>query len=347
MVLKHVLFRRHNLLVLLLLVLTANITLYHTAFGVSVLPDKPNGVVLGSIIDLALITPLLFIAWKQNWNVKNITIAIAAGLVLVRFLIPIEYLKPFVAVTWMGFAVEGAIVLLEVFLFFILIKYLPSIIRSVKDSSLPTVFSFPDAIDKHIKSSTLIKIISSEMLMFYYAFASWNKTPNINKNTFTLHKNSSFIAMQIMLIHSIVLEMIVIHWWIHDRFFILSVILLVLNVYSIIFFIGNLQAIRHNAVKVSGNSIYISFGIMKRIKINMDNIEEIMDDPEVLQNKLPKNTIDFIARDFEEVNPHVILKLKRPTKAQLLFGLEKEFEYIAIRLDEPNRFKEVLMEKAV
>ncbi|MEI3605750.1 beta-carotene 15,15'-monooxygenase [Pseudogracilibacillus sp. SE30717A] len=347
MVLKHIFFHRNSLLALLILVLMANLTLYHTAFGVSSLPENPNGVVVGSIIDLALITPLLFVAWKQNWNVKNIIVAIATGLVLVRFLIPIEYLKPFVAVTWMGFAVEGGIVLLEVSLIFILVKYLPTIIRSVKNSSLPTVFSFPDAIDKHIKSSTLIKIISSEMLMFYYAFASWNKAPNTNMNSFTIHKNSSLIAMQIMLIHSIVLETIVIHWWIHERFFILSVILLILNVYSIIFFIGNLQAIRHNAIQINEKSMYISFGIMKRIKINWDNIEEIMDDPEILKNKLPKNTIDFIARDFEDVYPHVILKLKKPTKAQLLFGLKKEFEYIAIRLDEPSRFKEVLMEKAV
>ncbi|MEI3614855.1 beta-carotene 15,15'-monooxygenase [Pseudogracilibacillus sp. SO30301A] len=330
-----------------MLVLIANITLYHTAFGASVLPEKPNGVVVGSIIDLALITPLLFVAWKQNWNVKNVTIAIAAGLVLVRFLIPIQYLKPFVAVTWIGFAVEGAIVLLEIFLLFILVKYLPSIIRSVKDSSLPILFSFPDAVEKHIKPTPLIKIICTEVLMFYYAFLSWNKKPTITKNTFTLHKNSSFIAMQIMLIHSIVLETIVIHWWIHERFFILSIILLILNIYSIIFIVGNLQSIRHNAVKVSKKSIYISSVFMKRIKINMDNIEKIIEDPDILNKKLPKNTIDFIARDFEDANPHFILKLKNSTKASLLFVREKEYKFIAIRVDEPTRFKQTIEEKAV
>lgn len=244
MVLKNVLFHRNNILVLLLLVLTANITLYYTAFGVSVLSENTTGVIVGSIIDLALVIPLLFIAWEQNWNIKNIILAIASGLVLVRFLIPIEYLKPFVAITWIGFAIEGIIVLLEVYLVFLLVKYLPAIIRSVKNSSLPTVFSFSNAVDNHINGTPLVKAICTEMLVFYYAFGSWKKQPHLKGNMFTLHKRSSMIAVNVMLLHSLLIETIVIHWWLHESFFIISIILLALNIYTVIFLIGNLQAIR-------------------------------------------------------------------------------------------------------
>lgn len=347
MVSKSVLHRRNILLVLLLLVLGANTALYHTTYGTNILPENSNGVVVGSIIDLAFISPLLFIAWKQNWNVKNIIVAIASGLILVRFLIPIEYLQPFETVTWLGFVVEGLIVLFEVFLILILIKFLPKIIHSVKKSSLPVVFSFPDAVDQHIKATPLIKIICTEFLIFYYAFLSWKKKPISNHHTFTLYKNSSLIATQIMLIHSIVLETLVIHWWIHENFFVLSIILLVLNIYSIIFLIGNLQAIRHNALHITEEKLYVSFGIFKQMQINWSNIDKVIDEPDRLRQKHPKNTIEFIARDFEDAYPHVILKLKQPTIATLLLGRKKEYKFVAIRVDELNRFKKVLNEYLV
>src|SRR5690625_1821913 len=112
--------QRHYLLVLLVFVLIANITLYYTSFGSSVLTENSKGIVIGSMIDIALVTPFLFIAWRRKWTVRNIILAIASGLILVRFLIPIEYLEPFVAITWFGFAVEGAIAFFEIFLLFIL-----------------------------------------------------------------------------------------------------------------------------------------------------------------------------------------------------------------------------------
>ena len=169
--------QRNVLFILFLLVVGSNFSLYHTSFGLSILPEAPNKVVIGSLIDLALVSPLLFIAWKRKWSWKNVIIGVAGGLVFARILIPIQYLKPFEAITWAGFAVEGIFFLIEVSIIIVLMKYMPKIIRSAKNSSLPILFSFSDAVNKHAGSSLIIKVICSEMLMFYYAFASWRKKP--------------------------------------------------------------------------------------------------------------------------------------------------------------------------
>ena len=132
----------HVWLMLLLLVLGSNYALYHTTMGASIIPDNPNGVVIGSLIDLAIVAPLLFLAWKRKWRWKSIIVSMAAGLILVRFLIPMEYLAPFEMVTWVGFAVEGVLVLFEILILVTLFKYMPNIVRSVKASRLPVVFSF-------------------------------------------------------------------------------------------------------------------------------------------------------------------------------------------------------------
>src|SRR5699024_7473526 len=155
-----------SFLILLLMVFIANMTLYYTAFGENILKENTPGIVVGSMIDLAFVTPLLFIAWKKKWHVKNIILAIAAGLVLTRILIPIQYLQPFVVITWIGFLVEGSLILFEIYLLFLLVKHLPRTIQSVKQSTLPTLFSFSETLNTQMKSSTtVIKIVCMEMLM--------------------------------------------------------------------------------------------------------------------------------------------------------------------------------------
>jgi len=342
MAIKSMLLKRQNILALLLLVLIANMTLYYTSFGVRVLSEGPNGIVIGSMVDLAIVTPMLFLAWKQKWTVKHIVFAIASGLILVRFVIPMEYLAPYVAVTWIGFALEGAIVLFEVFLLFLLVKHLPSAVRHVRNSSLPTIFSFPEVIEKQVATNAIIKAICTEILMFYYAFGSWGKQLTERDNTFTIHKNSSLIALYMMAIHSILLETIAVHWWLHSKFPIVSIVLLILNIYSVIFLLGNMQAIRLNPIHISDGKLYFSFGLLKRMKVNIEDIAEVIDDPVLLQQKLPKNTIDFIARDLEDVSPHMIVKLKRPVKATFLMGIEKEYTSVALRVDEEERLKNMI-----
>lgn len=330
---------------LLLLVLASNLTLYRSSFGISHLPENPNGIVIASIIDLTIVAPLLFLAWKRKMNWKNLIILMGLGLILARFIIPMEYFAPFKMFTWVGFGIEGAVVLLELLLLITLFKYLPEIIREVKKSQLPLLFSFSSAVEEKVKKQPIIQVICSELLLFYYAFGMWRKKPQSKENTFTLHKNSSLIAFQLMLIHAIVIESIGIHWWLHDKAFILSIILLVLNIYSVILFLGDIQAVRLNPLQVEHDRMYISLGLMKRMEIRWDDIAEVIEEREILEQKLSNNTIDFVARDLEKVYPTVILRLKQPVKATLLMGIEREYEQVAIRVDEAGKFKEVLQEK--
>ncbi|PAV30922.1 beta-carotene 15,15'-monooxygenase [Virgibacillus profundi] len=338
-------FIRHGWLALLLLVLGSNIALYHTTFGVNILPENTNGVVIGSMFDLVLVSPILLIAWLRKWNWKLFIVTMASGLILVRFFIPMEFLAPFEAVTWIGFAIEGFLISLEILLIATLFKYLPGIIHSVKKNPLPVIFSFTDAVHEKVNDVPIIRVICSEILMFYYAFASWRKKPTVNNHNFTLHQKSSLVALQLMLVHAIIFETIGIHWWLHDKSLILSAVLLILNIYSVILLVADIQAVRLNPLRVTGKRMYISLGLMKRMKISWSDIEEVIEEPKILQKKPPKDTIEFIARDFEQVQPDVILKLKYPVEATLIMGIKKKYNQVAIRVDDPEKFKSVVKEK--
>ncbi|MGG0549722.1 beta-carotene 15,15'-monooxygenase [Priestia megaterium] len=332
-------------LFLLLLVISSNYVLYHSSFGLQSLPSDFNGVVVGSILDLSLVAPLLFLAWQRKFSLKYFIVLIATGLVAARFIIPSEYFTSFQSVMWLGVGIEGLLILFELSLLFMLVKNVPPILRRIRSSPLPLLFSFSRAVNDKFPKQTFIHILCSEMLMFYYAFGTWKKKPSDEATTFTLYKRSSFVTFQIMIIHAIVIETLGLHWLLHNTSIILSVVLLILNIYSIVFFLGDIQALRLNPLRVEDDRIYISFGLAKRMEISFKDIEKIVEDTHILEQKIPNTTIEFIARDFEKVYPDLVLTLKSPIEATLFMGIKKKYQRVAIRVDDPHAFKKIVKER--
>ncbi|MGG2087392.1 beta-carotene 15,15'-monooxygenase [Priestia aryabhattai] len=332
-------------LFLLLLVISSNYVLYHSSLGLQSLPADLNGVVVGSILDLSLVAPLLFLAWQRKFSVKYFIVLMATGLIAARFIIPNEYFASFQSVMWLGVGIEGILILFELSLLFMLAKNVPPILRRIKSSSLPLLFSFSRAVNEKFPNQTFIHILCSEMLMFYYAFGTWKKKTSAEGNTFTLYKRSSFITFQIMIIHAIIIETLGLHWLLHNTSIILSVVLLILNIYSIVFFIGDIQALRLNPSRVEDDGLYISFGLAKRMEISFRDIAEIVEDAHILQQKVPNTTIEFIARDFDTVHPDLLLILKSPIEATLFMGIKKKYQQAAIRVDDPHAFKKIVKER--
>jgi len=324
---------------MLLLVLAGNVMLYQTQLGMSIIPDETKGVVLGSLIDLIIMLPLFFMLTMRKFSIKTAILVAAFGCILARFIIPSSMLEPYVAVTWVGILVEVAFVAFEILLILTFVRYIPKILATVKSSHLPVVFSFHEAVEQHVTKNPIIKVLCAELFMLYYALFAWKKKA---PEGITLHKNSSYIAFMIMIIHAIVIETLGIHWWLHDKSAILSIILLVFNVYSVFFFLGDINAVRLNPIHFTNDSMYISFGLMKRAKIAYSDIEFIIEDSEQLEKKIKKDTLDFIANDFETAQPQMILKMKTPVKATLFMGIEKEYSKVAIRCDHPKLLKQKL-----
>ncbi|WP_459988845.1 beta-carotene 15,15'-monooxygenase [Priestia megaterium] len=332
-------------LFLLLLVISSNYVLYHSSFGLQSLPADLNGVVVGSILDLSLLAPLLFLAWQRKFSLKYFIVLMATGLVAARFIIPAEYFASFQSVMWLGVGIEGVLILFELSLLFMLVKNVSPILRRIKSSSLPLLFSFSRAVNEKFPNQTFIHILCSEMLMFYYAFGTWKKQSSNEGNKFTLYKRSSFITFQIMIIHAIVIETLGLHWLLHNTSMTLSIVLLILNIYSIVFFIGDIQALRLNPLRVDDNHLYISIGLAKRMEIPFRDIAEIVEDAHILEQKIPSTTIEFIARDFETVHPDLLLTLKSPIEATLFMGIKKKYKRVAIRVDDPHAFKKIVKER--
>lgn len=329
-------------LLMLAFILSSNYILYQTSIGANILPPEANLVVLGSLIDLIIMGPIFFMLYRKQFSIKTAVLFAAGGCILASFFIPSYLLGPFAAVTWVGIGVEAALITFELLFVIAFFRYLPKVAGMVKASVLPVIFSFPKAVDKYVKNNPIIHVICSESLVFYYALCSWKKTPSYG---ITLHKKSNFIAFQIMMIHAIIIETFAIHWWLHSKSVVISIILLILNIYSVIFLIACIQSIRLNPIYTDEKAIYVSFGILKRVKIDFQDIESVIEDDTVLKSKIAKDTIDFIAKDFEQVYPDMIIKMKKPVTATVFMGIQKKYSKIAIKSDDSARLKGIILNK--
>lgn len=327
-------------LILFILVVGSNVALYQTALGMRLLTEETNAVVLGSLIDLLLIAPLLWMFYRKQFSWKTAIALIALGCIAIRLLIPSDLLAPYSTITLAGIGMEVLLVLFELLLIVTLLRYLPKIIQEVKQNELPAIYTFQLAVEKYVKNNFLIQMVCSELLMVYYAVGSWKKPI---PNGVTLHKNSSYIAFQVMLIHAIIVETLGIHYFLHAKWPIVSFVLLLLNIYSVVFLLADIQAVRMNPVQIQQGKLYISLGLMKRMEMDLQNVECIIEEKAILEQKCTEDTLEFIVRDFEEVYPDFILKMKRPQKATLFLGMEKHYDYIAIKSDNPARLKQMIL----
>ncbi|RST77542.1 beta-carotene 15,15'-monooxygenase [Siminovitchia acidinfaciens] len=337
--------RFYILLSLLFLVLGSNTLLYRSPLTPIVLPTDANWVVVGSLIDFAIVAPLLILYLKRGKKitVKSFITWMVAGLVFARFLIPSAYFESFTYVPIAAIGIEALLVLAELALVALLAWRLPGIIRWIKSQGESPLFSLTPAVEKSVGNHMLLQVLASEFLMFYYAFASWKKQPPSGGAYFSLHKNSSLIAFYVMLIHAIVIETAAVHWMIHEMSVVFSVITLLLNIYTVIFFIGDIQSIRLNPLFVQREKIFVSLGLGKRIIIPMEAIKDIKWGKEAEEEKInQKETITFIAKDFETLPPHCIIEFKKPLTANFFMGFKKTYTKAAIRLDEPDRFRSLI-----
>lgn len=331
--------RKANLtLAFLLLVLTTNFLLYQPGVQEFLTLQLTSGAVIGSLIDLTIVAPLLVrVAFKIS--IKQTIALMVSGLVIAMFLVPVELYAPYKEVLYIGLAAEGILLFAELALIFVVIRK-ASVIRScmIKMNEEP-IYSLLPSIEKVATKNVFIRILISEFLMFYYAFFSWKKIIPRHSGVVTMHEKTSAIAMNIMLIHAIAIETIGLHWWLHEKSLILSLILLILNIYTVIFFVADIQITRLHPLEIKNDKLYITQGLTARIIVPLPMIKEV----EWITTLPGKDALQFMYKDFEKVEPQVVIHLHEPIEATMFMGMKKSVTEFAIRVDEPEKLKELLV----
>lgn len=335
----------HWYFLLIGLILASNSALYYS----SLFETVPSEAVWGSVFDLLIMIPLLTYLFilRKRYSIKSLGIVILGCYLAVYFIIPTQHLQNLSMIPYVILAFEAIFVCIELYILYQVISKLPKIIGTFRiENSTPYFYTRAiHAFSKHLTVNRMIKVLLSELTMIHYALFSWKKKPPEGKGKyFTYHKNSSVIMVYVMLIHATVLETFALHVLIHEWSIVLSWGLLVLNVYGVLFFIGEIHAIRLSPFMVKNNELHLQVGLTKNAVIPFESIEQLRpyDGPEKLSKLEQKRTLDATVKDIFNEKPSMELVLHEKVNVHYIYGFKKNVDRILLNVDDPEGFKVAL-----
>ncbi|PFB52335.1 hypothetical protein CN404_20590 [Bacillus thuringiensis] len=332
---------------LISLIMLSNYLLY----ALPIVPAAPKEVVLGSLLDCMFVIPIItyFFIIRKRYSLTYIVPVVIAGYIFARFIIPSDYLQDFSYVSYIIVAGEIAFVCLELFLLYKIVRKLPTIIKKYKEyKSEYSSFSYAidAAFDATMKRNKLIDIIVTECKLIYYAFLSWREKVPEGEYVYSYHKKTGAIGVYIMIIHATLIESIGFHYLLHQWNPVIAWILLILNVYAMIYFIAEIQAMRKNPLIVTEEQVIIQIGLGKKIVISFTQIDNIaFYKDELLTAKEGKQVLDATVMEFIKEPATFEITLKEPVKAQLLYGFSKTVSRVHLNVDEERKFYDAVKEK--
>lgn len=315
------------------------------------MPVVPKEAALGSLIDFIIVIPVItyFFIIRKQYSLTYIFPIIVAGYLAAKFIIPNDYLQSFSFISYIVVAGEIAFLGVELMILYKIARKLPMIIKIYKEYKREYPFfsyAIDQAFDVTLKRNTVIHVIVSECKLLYYALFSWWKKAPQKEFTFSYHKKTGAIAFYVMLIHATLIETIGFHYFLHQWNPIFSWILLVLNIYGLLYFVAEIQAIRMNPYMMTEQEIIIQVGVGKRIIVPFSQIDEIIYyKGDVLTKQEAKEVFEATVTELIKEPATFEIKLKKPLKATLLYGFSKTVNRVHIDVDEERKFYETVVQK--
>lgn len=320
-------------------------------YALPIVPAAPKEVVLGSLLDCMFIIPVItyFFIIRKRYSLTYIFPVVIAGYILARFIIPSDYLQAFSFVSYIIVAGEIAFVCLELFLLYNIVRMLPNIVKKYKEYKREySSFSYAidAAFDATMKKSKLVDVIITECKLIYYAFLSWRVKVPEDESVYSYHKKTGAIGVYMMIIHATAIESIGFHYLLHQWNPVIAWILLILNVYAMIYFIAEIQAMRKNPIIITEKQVMIQIGLGKKIVLPFTQIDNItFYKGESLTAKEEKEVLDATVMEFIKEPATFEITLKEPVKAQLLYGFSKTVSHVHLNVDEERKFYDAVTER--
>jgi membrane protein YdbS with pleckstrin-like domain len=323
-------------------ILTTNFIIYRTSmFG-----PVPEGTVIGSLLDLLIILPLLtyFMIIRKRYSLKYLGLVIFAGFAAAYFIVPQQHLSDYPFLPFLLLVSEGAFLLFELYIAYTVITRLPKLLKEYKTLASRNsyfLFNIRKAVETSLPDNTAARILVTEFSMFHYSLFSWKKKVQIDHGmAFTYHKKTSVNAVYIMIIHAIAIESVGLHYFLHSWNPIVSYILLILNIYGILFMLAELQATRLTPFLLTEDHLLLQTGFSSSMHLPLSNIKEIKryEGPEKFSRIEQKELFDARVPDLIQEKPMFEILLHEPQNVHLLYGLKRKATRIVLNVDEPDVF---------
>lgn len=334
-------------LALCLLVAGSNTILYTTTYFQPI----PAAVVVGSMFDFLLVIPLLTYCFviRNRYSWKMTVLVAFVGYLFATFIIPEFLLEKVSFIPKALLLLEAGIISIELYLLIMVLRKVTKIRKTYTELpfDLPFLLKIKQAFTVHFNETRILQSVISEITMLYYALFSWRKSAMESGHVFTYHKKTSFVAMYLMLIHALVIESVGLHYFFSKIDHTISLILLFINGYSVLFLIGQMQAVRKVPLIATEHSLIMNIGFFKGMTLPYTVIKELKryEGPDSILGAEKKYTFEALVADFIPEKPSVEILLKEPVTVNLIYGFKKKATRVVIKVDEPTELYNLIEKK--
>ncbi len=175
------------------------------------------------------------------------------------------------------------------------------------------------------------RVAITEITILWYGLFSWRTKPGPG---FTAHKRAGLVAIDAVLILAVLAEAIPFHFWLHGgwRFGVG-----VLHAYSILWFLGDLQALRLRPFTIEGGALHLRIGLRWEARIPLSSIAFAGAPDSINQRSINDSPAEAAPLSIGVIgSPNLVLRFTEPQTLRRVFGLERRATSIALLVDDPD-----------
>lgn len=318
------------------------------------LPQSDN-LTLGISIDFVITIPVIYFLVIRKTKIPNFTAItlMIVGLFIGLSVLPKEnqaylqlfknYFFPFVELGILGIVLWKIRTAVQ--------KY-KSVAAEVRGDAATVSFDFFTVLKnscEEILPKLPASLLATEIAVVYYSILNWKKKEIDALKEFTYHKNSGTVGLLGALVFIIAIETIAIHLLLAQWNNIVAWILTALSIYTGFQLLAFAKSFSKRPILIENGILYLRYGIMSETEIQIENIESIKLSEKPLEELIEKEAEDDTekAKLYQKLSPlgnleahNIILRLKNKEKLKQLYGINKDFEILALHVDDKANFKE-------
>lgn len=319
---------------------------YACAIWVSALLPRladADWVAVGMTLDLVVVVPLLYyllLVRGRGWRLAGVIPVALAGFLAAMWIVPEEHRGLITALEWIA-------VPLELCLLGLIGRRAATSIGRVRSRAETGDDAF-DAIRAAALDVTgtrwAAELLSQEIASFYYAFGSWRTPLPAEGAGYSSYRSNSYAPFFAAITMAIVIETVALHLVVQALWSSVAAwILTGLGLYSLIWLIGDFQALRLRRTTLTQESVEIRLGTRWEITIPRSDIAgvELLGKTDSTDARPEPRAVKLVLLG----QPDVEIRLNRPVTVRGLFGLRKTTSILRLQVDDAADFARVALQQ--
>jgi hypothetical protein len=188
-------------------------------------------------------------------------------------------------------------------------------------------------------------MLGYELGVLYYALGCWGKRPAGNESmAFSYHRRGSYGAIVAALLMVLPVEMVAVHFGLQTWSRPAAWILTGLELYGVLWLIGDYQAVRLRPLLVDGDALYVRLGLRWTARVPYEQIRRAR--PRERGEVCTRRSPGYLSAALL-VDPQLILELDESVLARGPYGIRKKVTRVGLAVDDVDRLKAALAAKGV